>query len=79
MGTGVVCQLVSQLAKPPAAVILLAPYYSISDVVKEHSGKCGSFISKLVKDHFDTGSNIHKIKAPLLIIHGEQDTYIPIE
>lgn len=61
---------------PFYCVFLKSPYYSIKDVFGSHAGCFGRAI---VADHFNTASKIAQINAPLLVIHGQGDTLIPID
>ncbi len=74
LGTGVSVQMASEYNI--AALILQAPYTSISGPAAE----IYFFIQvKLIMlDHFYSLRKIAKIQVPLLILHGELDTTIPI-
>jgi len=60
----------------PAAVVLEAPYSSITDVAR------ASFpflpVKFLLLDHFDSAAKIAGVAAPLLIVHGARDGTIPL-
>lgn len=60
----------------PRACILMSPYISVKDVAKN---MVGGFLSLLIQEHFNNKEQLKKVKCPVLIIHGEQDTLIPSE
>ena len=62
---------------PPAAVVLEAPLTSTVDV-----GRRVYFwlpLSWLVTDRYDNERNIRAVTAPVLILHGERDSIVPVE
>jgi hypothetical protein len=61
---------------PFCAVILKSPYFSIKDAFRS---KAGCFGALIVKETFNTGALIENINAPLLMIHGQGDTLIPVD
>jgi uncharacterized protein len=74
LGTGVAVQMATEY--PVAMLILQAPYKSVA-------GRAGELyywvpVNFLIKDRFDSIDKIARVKAPLLIFHGELDTIIPI-
>lgn len=74
LGTGVVTRLAEE--QPPAALILIAPYTSISDVVTHRFA--GLVPGALARDRLDSLSRIDRIAAPLLILHDRDDLSIPV-
>ena len=64
-------------AGPPAAVVLEAPYSSILDVALVMSPELEP-LSKYLKSTWESAKHAHYIKSPLLVIHGTDDTLIPI-
>lgn len=74
LGTGVAVAIAA--GRQVGAVILEMPYTSIADVAQDHY----SFVPVrwLVKDSFDSLSRIGRIRAPLLVLHGEDDQLIPV-
>lgn len=75
MGTGVAVAIAAE--QPVAAVILVMPFTSIADVAQDHYWY---FPARwLVRDEFDSLSRIGKVRAPMLIIHGEDDRLIPVK
>jgi fermentation-respiration switch protein FrsA (DUF1100 family) len=74
LGTGVAVALAAD--HPFAGLILEAPYTSITDVA------AAAFpylpVRLLLKDRFGSDSRIQRVTAPLLIVHGTEDTTVPI-
>lgn len=72
LGTGVAVYLAS--LGHAGAVILEAPYTSITDVA---AARFPIFpVRSLVKDEFDSLSRIRSVRVPLLVIHGERDNVV---
>ncbi len=73
LGTGVAVQMA--IEEPPAAVVLEAPYTSITDVA------AGIYpivpVRLLTWDRYDSLSKIAGLKAPLLVVHGHRDRVVP--
>ena len=59
-----------------AAVILEAPFTSVAEVAQCHFRYVPA--SRMVIDRFDSLSRIGRVKAPLLVLHGERDRLVPI-
>lgn len=74
LGTGVVTRLAEEQA--PAALILIAPYTSVPDVVAHRFGRLVP--GWLVRDRLDSLSRIDRIAAPTLILHDRDDRSIPV-
>lgn len=73
IGTGVATFLASQ--RKQKGVILISPFASITDVVKE---KLGFFpIDLILKNKFDSKQYAMSIKSPLLCIYGTNDMVVP--
>lgn len=75
LGSGVVIQMATEYA--PAGVVLEAGYTSLVALGQKKYPYIP--VSWLMKDHFDSISKISKIKAPLLMFHGEKDPTTPAE
>jgi hypothetical protein len=74
LGTGVAVKMAVEF--PPAQLVLLAPYTSITDVA---SGIYWFLpVGLLSRDRFPSINRIGEVHAPLLIIHGENDDTVPI-
>jgi fermentation-respiration switch protein FrsA (DUF1100 family) len=75
LGTGVAVALAAE--QPIGKLILEAPYSSIADVA------AAAFpifpVRLLIRDSFHSDRRIGQVKAPLLIMHGEQDPTIPMK
>jgi fermentation-respiration switch protein FrsA (DUF1100 family) len=73
LGTGVVLKLAAEV--PLQAVVLEAPYRSTLAVAQ------GLYpylpLSLVMKDQFRSDEVIGRVKAPLLVLHGEKDQVIP--
>lgn len=83
LGTGVAVALAAGLeADPsgqialPAALVLEAPYTSISDVAR-HLYPSLAPIADRLPQRWPTKRDIAHVHAPLLILHGGQDDFIP--
>jgi fermentation-respiration switch protein FrsA (DUF1100 family) len=74
LGTGVAVALAAQ--RPVARVLLESPYTSIADV----AGTIYWFVPVrlLIKDPFRSDARIGRVTAPVMVLHGERDTVVPI-
>ena len=59
-----------------AAVILEAPPTSVAEVAQCHFPYVPA--ARLVTDRFDSLSRIAKVRAPILVLHGERDRVVPV-
>ncbi|MBZ4396027.1 alpha/beta hydrolase [Myxococcus sp. AS-1-15] len=75
LGTGVAVEMARR--GHGARIMLVAPYTSIPDMAATMLPFLPT--SLLVRDRFDTLSKARGLDLPVLIIHGEQDTLIPVE
>ena len=75
IGTGVAVEMARR--GHGARVMLVSPYTSIPEL----AGLYFPFLPTrlLVRDRFDTVSKAPAVGLPVLIIHGEQDTLIPVD
>jgi fermentation-respiration switch protein FrsA (DUF1100 family) len=75
LGSGVAVQVATE--KPVGGVVLDAPYTSIVDVA------AGAYpflpVRPFMFDRYETLRHLREVKAPLLIVHGEDDEVIPVE
>ncbi len=74
LGTGVATAVA--VAAKPAGLILEAPYTTLPD-----AGAARFWfvpVRWLMREHYDTRSIISRVTAPILILHGERDSVIPI-
>jgi fermentation-respiration switch protein FrsA (DUF1100 family) len=74
LGSGVAVPLAT--THPVAAVVLEAPFSSAVDVA---AGAYPIFpVRLLMRDRFRSDLRIGALKAPLLVMHGDRDTVVPI-
>lgn len=79
LGSGVATHTAYMLAQggtPIGALILEAPYTSVARRAQEMYPFIPAFW--LARDKYHSIDKIDKIKAPLLLFHGEKDTVIPV-
>jgi uncharacterized protein len=74
LGSGVAVQLATEYET--AALVLEAPYTSTIDVAADVYWFLP--VKLLMKDKFDSLDKINKVKAPVLVLHGEHDRTIPV-
>ncbi len=74
LGSGVAVQVA--IARPVGGVILDAPFTSLADVGAEVYPYLPVHLA--IADRYDSLARITRIKAPLLIVHGERDQVVPI-
>ncbi len=74
LGSGVAVQMAVEY--PVAGLILQAPFTSV--VTRAAELYFYIPVRLLLQDKFDSLSKIGKVKAPLLLFHGELDTVIPV-
>jgi uncharacterized protein len=73
LGSGPAVQLAA--TRPVAALALEAPYTSMIDVARYHYGWLP--VQLLLLDRFDSLDSIGKIRAPLIVLHGDADPVVP--
>jgi hypothetical protein len=73
LGSGIAVAIATEY--PVAALVLEAPYSSMADMAQHHYWYLPS--RWLVQDKYDSISRIGEVSAPLLVIHGGDDTVIP--
>jgi uncharacterized protein len=74
LGSGVAVALA--VGDEIAALILEAPPTSVAEVAQCHFPYVPA--ARLVTDRFDSLSRIGRVKAPILILHGESDRIVPV-
>ena len=74
LGSGVAVQAAAEHAI--GALILEAPFTSVAEVAQSHFPYVPATL--MVTDRFDSLSRIGKIRAPILILHGERDRVVPV-
>ena len=75
LGAAVAVELA--MDKPPARLILVSPFSSVSDMARV--GFPYLPLGWLLKDRYDSMSRIRRIQTPLLIIHGAKDEMVPVD
>lgn len=75
LGSGVAVQLAA--GHPVAGVILDAPYTSVVDLAALHHPYLPA--RWLMTDRYETLAHMARVRAPLLVVHGEADDIIPVE
>lgn len=74
LGSGIAVRMASE--RPVGAVVLEAPFTSLADVAKYHYP---IFPARwLVRDRFDSAARMGRVRAPVLVIHGERDVIVPV-
>ncbi len=75
MGSGTATELASR--HPVRALILVSGFSSLPDVVTDHY----PFLPArwLVRDRYESARKLGRIAAPILLIHGDRDTVVPVE
>ncbi len=71
LGTAVAVELASRL--PCAGVVLEAPFTAASEVARTVLPVLGPMVVRC----FDSRERIRRVRAPLLVIHGDRDTIVP--
>ena len=77
LGAAVAVEMAMRFAEttPVSAVVLEAPFTSMTDAAKKHYPYVP--VNLLVHDRYDSFSKIKKINSPLLVVHGEKDLVVP--
>ena len=75
LGSGVAVQLA--LEATPAALVLEAPYTDVAAVGQRRYPFLP--VRLLMRDRFDNLSKIPAVRAPVMVIHGEQDRTTPVD
>lgn len=74
LGSGVAIQLAGE--RPVAALVLDAPYTSIVDVALLTYPYLP--VRPLLLDRYESDRHIKRVRAPVLVLHGERDRVIPV-
>jgi len=73
LGTGVAVEMA--VRGRGERIVLMAPFTSVADAAAHHT----FFLARwLIADHFDNAAKAARVKLPVLIIHGESDSILPI-
>lgn len=79
LGSGIVTQVAARMARdgqPLRSVVLISPYRTMADVFNEKVPVIP--IAYAVPDKYPTIDYIRNVQCPILVVHGEKDTLIPI-
>jgi hypothetical protein len=76
LGSAVAVDLAAD--EPPAALVLNAPFTSISDMARVHYWVLGPLLG-LVRSRYDSATRIGETRVPVLVVHGENDAVVPVE
>ena len=74
LGAAIAIELATEHA--PAGMVLASPFASVSDMSRIVFPLLPS--GWLVRDRYNSRDRISKVSCPLLILHGENDTMVPI-
>ena len=74
LGTGIAVQLAAE--QRPRALVLMAPYAGMADVVRRRIPWIPGF---LVTERFDSAAKIGRIACPILLLHGADGTTVPTD
>lgn len=75
IGSGVATQMATEIR--PRALVLISPFSSLSQLVAEQVRWLPTAI--LLLDRFENDRKIAAVGAPVLVLHGDADTLIPVE
>jgi fermentation-respiration switch protein FrsA (DUF1100 family) len=73
LGSAVAVELATR--RPPFALILESPLPSIAELARHHYRFLPA--TGLLRTKYDSLSKIAKVRAPLLVLHGDQDDIVP--
>lgn len=73
LGTAVAVRMASE--HPAAALVLESPFTSIEALGRHHYPFLP--VALVLRDRFDAASAIGEVRAPILVLHGEQDEIVP--
>jgi uncharacterized protein len=63
------------LGRPPAGLVLLSSFTGVREVGRLHYPFVPAF---LIPDAYPTVRQIHGLRAPLLVLHGDRDDIVPL-
>lgn len=75
LGTGVATELA--MRRNVAGVVLFSPYTRMADMARIRAPYIPT--SLILKHHFRTDEKIPQLKVPILIMHGNHDSMIPVQ
>jgi hypothetical protein len=74
LGSGPAAMIAAKMN--PKKLVLIAPYFSLKDMTVRRYYIIPTF---LLKYPFETNVHLQNVKAPTLIVHGDQDAVLPFE
>lgn len=74
LGSGIAVQVAAE--RPVAAIILDAPYTSVLEMAALTYPYLP--VRPLLVDRYESDRHIKRVKAPVLVLHGERDAVIPV-
>ncbi|MCW4462212.1 alpha/beta hydrolase [Sphingomonas sp. BT-65] len=74
LGSGVAVQLASE--EKVAALVLVSGFTSLTDAASQHYPWAP--VGLLLRDRYDNRTKLKQVSAPVLVLHGTDDTLIPI-
>ncbi len=74
LGSGVAVAMAAE--RDIGCLVLVYPYSSVADVAADRFWYAP--VRALIQDDYDSVARIGKVRAPILLIHGEQDRIIPV-
>jgi fermentation-respiration switch protein FrsA (DUF1100 family) len=77
LGSGPAVQMAFETGQNFRALVLEAPYSSITDIAARRFPFAP--VRWLLHDRFESKAKIGQIHIPVLVVHGERDTVIPVE
>ena len=78
IGTGVAAELCRQIGNHPRlrVVVLISPFVSVEEMGRRIAGEIGAMMTY---GTYSTVKNIAEVQAPVMVVHGTRDKFIPIE
>jgi fermentation-respiration switch protein FrsA (DUF1100 family) len=73
LGAAVALRLATE--RPPAALVLRSPFWSLAEVGRVHYPWLP--VSLLLADRYDAAGRVGRLAAPLLVVAGERDRIVP--
>jgi fermentation-respiration switch protein FrsA (DUF1100 family) len=73
LGAAVALRLATE--RPPAALVLRSPFWSLAEVGRLHYPWLP--VSLLLADRYDAAGRVGRLAAPLLVVAGERDRIVP--
>ncbi|MBI3444790.1 MAG: alpha/beta hydrolase [Magnetospirillum sp.] len=74
LGSGVAMEMATRME--PMMVVLECPFTSLPDLAPAYV--VPPLAQLLMVDRFDNLSKVRRLKAPLLVVHGDQDPLVPV-